>query len=117
MIIRRATLNPIDFDGLEILDYTADVESDSSLAHIAVPPGARHAEAWSKRSDKYYLVTAGSVRFVIDGAPADLGTGDFCLIRQGQRFSYTNVESVDAALVLVHTPAFRLEDDVFSDVD
>lgn len=115
MIISHASVEPIHFDGLQIFDYTAGIESDSSLAFIKVPPNGKHAEAWSRRSDKYYLVTAGSVRFVLEGEASDLSSGDFCLVRQGQRFSYSNERSEDAALVLVHTPAFRLEDDVFVD--
>lgn len=113
MIVRRSSLKPIDFDGLQILDYTVDVDSSSSVASIKVPPKARHSEAWSKRSDKYYLVTAGSIRFVLDDEPIDLSVGDFCFIRQGKRFSYSNEGPEEASLVLVHTPAFRLEDDVF----
>lgn len=113
MIIRRSELDTIDFDGLRILDYTARLECSSSVAFIDVPPGASHAEAWSKRSEKYYLVTEGAVRFVIDGEVVQLGAGDFCLIRQGHRFSYLNEGTDRATLVLVHTPAFRIEDDVF----
>ena len=115
MIIRHSSVEPVCFDGLQILDYTAEIESDSSLAFIRVPPNGRHAEAWSRRSDKYYLVTAGSVRFVLEGEASDLSAGDFCLVRKGQRFSYSNRGSEDSALVLVHTPAFRLEDEVFVD--
>lgn len=117
MVVRRKTLKPIDFDGLRIHDYTADMNSSSSLASIDVPPRARHPEAWSKRSDKYYLVTAGSISFVLDGELLELSAGDFCLIRQGQRFSYYNEASNDASLILFHTPAFRLEDDVFLETE
>ena len=58
------SLKPIDFAGLRIFDYTAGFDLSSSLAIIEVPPGAHHAEAWSKRSDKYYLVIAGTIGFV-----------------------------------------------------
>ena len=113
MIVRRSKLKAIDFHGLRIFDYTAQASCSSSFAFIEVPPAASHAEAWSRRSDKYYLVTAGAVRFVIDGKAFQLGTGDFCVIHQGERFSYSNEAADPAALVLVHTPAFRIEDDVF----
>lgn len=115
MIVRRNEIQAIDFGGLRIRDYTAQLGCSSSVAFIGVPPGKSHAEAWSRRSDKYYLVIEGEVQFVIDGETARLGTGDFCWIRQGQRFSYANEGIDSAALVLVHTPAFRLEDDVFSE--
>ena len=117
MIVRRGDLERIDFDGLRIFDYTAQSESGSSIAFIEVPQGVSHAEAWSKRSDKYYLVVEGSVTFLIDGEAVGLNKGDFCLIRRGQRFSYSNESADPAALVLVHTPAFRIEDDVFTSMD
>ena len=113
VIVRRRSLSPIDFEGLKIFDYTAGTTGSSSLAVIEVPPGAVHAKAWSKRSDKYYLVTAGSVRFEIDESAADLDSGDFCLVRQGQRFSYSNPNAKPAVLVLVHTPSFDLDAEVF----
>jgi mannose-6-phosphate isomerase-like protein (cupin superfamily) len=113
MIVRRRTLQPIDFGGLQILDYTADLKRGSSLAVIDVPPGATHAEAWSRRSDKYYLVVAGQLDFSLEGRPFELGAGDFCLVAQGERFSYANRGASPAQLVLVHTPSFDLESEVF----
>lgn len=113
MLIRRDEIEPIDFGGLRIFDYTAGSDTDSSLAVIEVPAGARHAEAWSRRSDKYYLVTAGAVRFVLEGEATHLRRGDFCLVKQGRRFSYTNDSGEAAQLVLVHTPSFDLDAEVF----
>lgn len=113
VIVRRNSLDPVDFAGLQIFDYTAGTKSGSSVAFIEAPPGSRHSEAWSKRSDKYYLVTRGYIRFVLNDEPVELGNGDFCIVRRGQRFSYSNEREEPAALVLVHTPRFRLEDDVF----
>jgi mannose-6-phosphate isomerase-like protein (cupin superfamily) len=112
VIVRRDSLAPIDFGGLGIYDYTAQQDLGSSLAVIEVPPAARHAEAYSRRSDKYYLVTQGHVRFVLEGEAFDLGPGDFCHVRRGQRFSYSNERPAAAELVLVHTPGFRLEQEV-----
>ena len=48
-----------------IFDYTAG----QSLGFLRgngsrVGPGVEHKEAWSLRSDKYYLVIAGKLRFV-----------------------------------------------------
>ena len=108
MFISGKSLKPIDFTGLRILDYTAGHDVSSSLAIIEVPPGAHHAEAWSKRSDKYYLVIAGAIRFVLDNVQTELSTGDFCLVPQGRRFSYSNPGTDLARLVLVHTPNFDL---------
>ena len=101
MFISAKLLKPIDFAGLRIFDYTAGYDLNSSLAVIDVPPGVHHAEAWSKRSDKYYLVIAGTIRFVLDGLQTELGTGDFCLVPQGRHFSYSNPGTALARLVLV----------------
>lgn len=113
MIISRESLSPIDFGGLRIFDYTAGHDLSSSLAVIEVPAGARHAEAWSERSDKYYLVTAGAIEFELEGRKSPLGVGDFCMVRRGQRFAYSNPASDLATLVLVHTPSFDLASERF----
>jgi mannose-6-phosphate isomerase-like protein (cupin superfamily) len=113
MIIKRSSIEPISFDGLRIYDYTAGNDTSSSLAVIQVLPGVRHAEAWSKRSDKYYYVVAGRIRFVLKGAEYDLAAGDFCLVRQGERFWYENQTEGLTTLLLVHTPNFELESEVF----
>lgn len=115
MIIRKASLEPIDFDGLTILDYTANAPLGSSMATIEVPPGARHPAAWSKKSDKYYLVVEGQLRFRIGEDTADLSAGDFLFVKQGIVFSYENGSSESAKLVLVHTPAFEMSEEVFID--
>lgn len=113
MIVRRNALQPIDFGALRIFDYSAGKDCDASLAVVEVPPQARHAEAWSKRSDKYYLVMQGELSFVVEGNASDLAAGDFCFVPHGERFSYSNDSAKTAVLVLVHTPSFRLEDEVF----
>jgi mannose-6-phosphate isomerase-like protein (cupin superfamily) len=115
MIVRGSALQPIDFDGLSILDYTADAGLGSSLATIDVPPGGSHAKAWSRKSDKFYFVTRGQVRFRVGDEITDLATGDFCLVRRGTVFSYENVSRESAVLILVHTPAFDLAAEVFVD--
>ena len=115
MLISGKSLKPIDFAGLRIFDYTAGHEFSSSLAIIDVPPGAQHADAWSKRSDKYYLVIGGTIRFVLEGVQTELSTGDFCLAPQGRRFSYSNPGTALARLVLVHTPNFDLGAEVFAE--
>jgi len=115
VFVRKRALDPIDFGGLRIFDYTAELGSGASLAGIEVPAGAAHALSWSTRSDKYYLVTAGSVRFTVDGETADLEAGDFCHVRCGQRFRYSNPSNAPAAIVLVHEPAFELAAERFED--
>ena len=113
MLLTRTAMSPIDFRGLRIFDYTAGQSLGSSVAMIEVAPRARHAEAWSRRSDKYYLVTGGELRFVLEGEPHTMKAGDFCFVRQGRRFSYSNDGPEPATVVLVHTPSFDLEQEVF----
>ena len=48
------------------------------------------------------------VRFSVGREDYDLMPGDFCLVRQGERFSYVNLSSESATLLLVHTPSFDL---------
>ncbi len=112
-IVRKQSLDPIDFDGLTILDYTAQLDLPSSLAVIDVPAGASHAESWSTRSGKYYLVIDGSIRFTLDGDTIDLDAGDFVYVEKGRHFSYSNDSAEPARLVLMHTPAFELDAERF----
>ncbi len=117
MLVRKQMLEPIDFEGLKVFDYTAALEDPASLgssvAVVDVPSGAVHPDAHSRRSDKYYLVSSGELDFVLDGESQVLKAGDFCFVRQGRRFSYANTSTKRAALVLVHTPSFDLRDEVF----
>lgn len=115
MKIEREILEAVEFDGLEIRDYTADRDGSSSMAEITVPAGARHKRAWSKRSDKYYYVINGRLRFIVDNQVLNLSTGDVCIIRQGVRFSYKNKTGAVAKLLLVHTPSFKLTEEVFEE--
>ena len=61
MIIKHDAINPIDFDKLKIIDYTAGQDNSSSVAEITVPVGVSHKLSWSNRSDKYYYVVQGNV--------------------------------------------------------
>ena len=113
MLFKRKAITPFDFDGLRIFDYTAGRSGSSSVALIEVAPGARHKEAWSRRSDKYYVVTGGEVLFVLNGEEHLMAAGDVCVVERGSRFSYCNKSSSPATLVLVHTPSFELAEEVF----
>jgi mannose-6-phosphate isomerase-like protein (cupin superfamily) len=113
VIIQEKTVIPFDFDGLAICDYTAGHETTSSFAVITVPPGAVHAEAWSRRSDKYYYVVAGTIEFLDSGEVHTLSAGDFCLVAKGEHFSYRNVSEAPAMLCLFHTPSFDADSEAF----
>lgn len=113
MIVRKNSLTPIDFNGLAIYDFTAGNQGSSSFAVIEVPAGARHPLAKSTKSDKYYYVVRGKVCFHLEGVEYDLSEGDLCLVKKEQAFSYRNDTGETARLVLVHTPAFDMEAEVF----
>jgi mannose-6-phosphate isomerase-like protein (cupin superfamily) len=113
VLITRQSIAPLDFDGLRIFDYTAGRSESSSVALIEVNPGARHKEAWSRRSDKYYVLISGQISFVLEGTEHLMSAGDVCVVERGRRFSYTNRGSNSATLVLVHTPSFDLAEEVF----
>ncbi len=115
MILRRRSVKPIQFDNLEIVDYTAGRELSSSIAEITVPAGVSHKLSWSNRSDKYYYVVQGQVSFSVGEATSKVASGDVIIVPQGERFSYTNTGSGDAILILVHTPSFKLECEVFEE--
>ena len=113
MIIKNEALKPVIFQNLTILDYTADVNTSSSLAVITIPPGGRHVESWSKRSDKYYYVILGSVIFTLDGDKFTLSRGDCIVVLKGRHFSYENDTEEKTELILFHTPSFDIKSEVF----
>lgn len=111
--VRRESLRAKAWEGLEVVDYTKGESFNSSLAVVTVPPGGRHPEAWSARSEKFYLVVHGSVTFFVERESQQLGVGDLCIVRKGQTFSYINDTSEPARLILIHTPMFDLADEHF----
>ena len=113
MIVKRGDVPSFDFDGLEIRDYTAGRDLSASFAIIDVRPGVAHRVSWSRRSDKYYYVIGGTVEFMDAGHTQLLTEGDFCLVKQGDRFSYRNAGSEPARLVLFHTPGFDIDSEEF----
>jgi len=115
MFIQRQTVQPLEFDGLKIMDYTAGQNSSASMAEITVPAGVRHKLSWSTRSDKYYYVISGEILFSVNEQIRGLSAGDVCIVRKGERFTYKNSGPGEAKLVLVHAPDFKLECEVFED--
>ena len=115
MFIKHEAVEPFGFDGLKITDYTAGQDISSSLAEIIVPAGVSHKFSWSKRSDKYYYIVYGSITFSVDGDIQNLTSGDVCIVPKGARFNYTNDGPVDAKLILIHTPGFKLDYEVFEE--
>ena len=113
MKIQRSALKSFDFEGLGIVDYTEGMDVSSSVAEIIVPPGVRHRRAWSKRSDKYYVVLEGRLTFDVADDTLELEIGDCCIVRRGNRFSYRNDSDGTARMLLMHTPRFEPAAEVF----
>ena len=113
MIVRHNDVKPTTFDGLRIRDYTAGHELSSSLAVIDVPPGGNHKKAHSTRSDKFYFVVSGKLAFTLDDIEHQLEEGDLCIVNKGQRFAYRNEGPDPATLILLHTPNFDLNSEIF----
>jgi mannose-6-phosphate isomerase-like protein (cupin superfamily) len=109
------SVNPFDFRGLEIKDFTSGLEVSSSFAEITVPPGAVHPLTYSTRSDKYYYVVTGILQFTVEDKSYWLAAGDVCIISKNKRFSYRNDSPETAKVILIHTPPFDLESEVFKD--
>lgn len=106
MFLRQRDAESLDFRGLQIKDYTSSIDCSSSLAIVAVPPSGNHPPARSERSDKFYLVVEGAVRFTVGDDEATLREGDMCLVRRGDVFAYRNHTEEAARLVLLHTPPY-----------
>jgi mannose-6-phosphate isomerase-like protein (cupin superfamily) len=113
MIIRKEQVNEIFFDGIQILDYTSSCNESSSFATMIVAQNVRHKVSWSKRSDKYYYVIEGEIKFTVDDKTTVLRQGDFCFVKKGSKFFYHNESGSEVKLVLVHTPNFDLDEEVF----
>lgn len=115
MIVKSEAAREVTFEGLEIRDYTPRHDHSSSLATIEIPPGIHHRNARSTRSDKYYFVIEGEVRFTLGSREHHLESGDFCLVPKGTLFGYRNDTPVKSTLLLFHTPSFDLSAEVFED--
>jgi mannose-6-phosphate isomerase-like protein (cupin superfamily) len=113
MIIKENKVEQFDFDGLKITDYTAKLDENSSFATISVLPQISHKLSWSKRSDKYYYIMAGKITFIMNGKEYVLGNGDLCVIKKGEKFRYKNDSNEIVKMILVHTPNFKLDQEVF----
>ena len=107
--IRRDSLAPLGFHGLEIHDYGDAGSSLASFARITVPPGGCHPRARSRVSDKYYICLLGSVTFMVEKEEVVLEEGDLLVIHRGEWFSYRVEHNGDRPtnLLLIHIQAFN----------
>jgi mannose-6-phosphate isomerase-like protein (cupin superfamily) len=113
MIVRENEVELFDFDGLKIQDYTSKCDEKSSFAVISVLPQVSHKLSWSKRSDKYYYMIAGEIDFIVDDKAFVLSKGDLCVIKKGEKFKYKNNSNETVKMILIHTPSFQLDQEVF----
>ena len=113
MIIKERSVKQFDFDGVTIADYTAHLDEKSSFATISVLPQVSHKLSWSKRSDKYYYIITGEIIFMVNDGEYVLSNGDFCVIKKGEKFKYKNNSGEIVKMILVHTPSFRLDQEIF----
>ena len=112
-IVKGGSVEPSDFGGLQILDYTAGQDTQSSLVVVRVPPGIQHRHAFSERSHKCYYVVAGDTLMTLGEEHHHLSARDFCLIARGQHLRYANKSTEVATLLLLHTPSFDLDSEIF----
>jgi len=115
MFIKKDDVKPLVFDGLQIFDYTDGLDGKSTLAGIVIPVDAKHKTSWSERSDKYYYMIQGKMRFTVDDKVQELGPGDVCIIAQGSRFRYENAGEAEARMIVMHTPGFQMESERFEE--
>jgi mannose-6-phosphate isomerase-like protein (cupin superfamily) len=113
MIIRENEVEQFDFDGLKITDYTARLDENSSFAIIAVLPQIGHKLSWSERSNKYYYILDGKINFIVNDKEYILSNGDLCVIKKGEKFKYKNDSNEIVKMILVHTPNFKLDQEIF----
>jgi mannose-6-phosphate isomerase-like protein (cupin superfamily) len=113
MIIKENEAEQFDFDGLKITDYTAKLDENSSFATISVPPHISHKFSWSQRSTKYYYIITGEINFLVNDKEYVLSKGDLCIINKGDKFKYKNNSNETVKMILVHTPNFILNQEIF----
>jgi mannose-6-phosphate isomerase-like protein (cupin superfamily) len=115
MKITRSSIDSFGFRGLDIADYTSGLATSSSFAEITIPPGGVHPKTYSIRSDKYYYVVSGCIQFTVGNESFQLTAGDVCVILKNEQFSYRNDTQETSKMILVHTPSFDLESEMFEE--
>ena len=113
--LKHSDSKPFDFDGLQIRDYTSGLGQSASVAVIEVPPGIRHRNARSHRSDKYYVSLDGEVSFSVCGKAVLMKPTDVLIVPRLEWFSYVNETNRPSRLLLVHVPAFDLDGEEFAE--
>lgn len=106
---------PFVWKGLNIRDVTSNVNSLSSFAHIEISPFSTHLLSYSKKSEKYYYVLSGQLHFYLEGSEFVLSKNEFCIVPPQSKFSYANRSNETVQILLMHTPKFNMDNEVFED--
>ena len=56
---------------------------------------------------------SGRINFIVNDKEYVLSSGDLCLIKKGDKFKYKNESHDIVKMILVHTPNFKLDQEVF----
>jgi len=115
MIIKSNEIQSINWEGLSITDFTSNQDTLSSFAKIDVSPGNSHKISWSKVSEKYYYILSGQLHFVIENRECMLKGGDLCIVPLKTKFAYINKTNIPVEILLIHTPKFNIENEVFEE--
>ena len=105
-VLQAADLKAIKFHDINIIDYTADLNTEISIALVKVPIGAKHSKAFSERSDKYYFIKKGTILFTRADKKHMLMENDMIIIEKGQHFEYMGITETE--MLLIHYPFYEI---------
>ena len=115
MIIKSNEIQSIIWEGLSITDFTSNQNTQSSFAKIEISSGNKHKISWSKVSEKSYYVLTGQLHFMIDNRDYIVNSGDLCIVPLNTKFAYMNKSINPVEILLIHSPKFDIENEVFED--
>lgn len=115
MIIKSKEIQSVKWEGLSITDFTSNQDTQSSFAKIEISSGNKHKISWSKVSEKLYYVLTGQLHFMIDNRDYVVNSGDLCIVPVNTKFAYMNKSNNSVEILLIHSPNFNVENEVFED--
>lgn len=115
MIIKSNEIQSIEWEGLSITDFTSNQDTLSSFARIEISSGGKHKISWSKVSEKIYYVLSGQLHFMLDNRDHVVKRGDLCIVSVNTKFAYMNKSNNPVEILLIHSPKFDIENEIFED--
>lgn len=83
-----------------------DTGGQMSMFEFLVPPGAKvPAPHYHEQVDEAAYGIEGTLTFIVDGVPHELGPGDRCFIPRGVVHGFVNTGTVPTRTLAVLTPA------------